>query len=168
MVNIDIRILVPEDAEAYRKLRLEALLNSPEAFNSSYEEVQRNSVNAYKVRFQSENSYSFGAFEDDVLIGVVTLVRETKLKTDHITTIFAVYVTPYKRGRGVGKQLLQTAVNHAMSLNGVEQVKISVVAKKDTAKSLYYAMGFVPYGTHKRAVKLGDIYYDEEQMIMFL
>lgn len=161
-------MLGPQDAGEYRKLRLEALLNSPEAFNSSYGEVRRNSVNAYKVRFQSENPYNFGAFEDDLLIGVVTLVQETKQNIAHRTTIYAVYVTPHKRARGVGKQLLQSAVNYAKSLEGVEQVKISVAVKDETVKSLYYALGFVPFGTHKQAVKLGDFYYDEEHMIMVL
>ncbi|MGP4106490.1 GNAT family N-acetyltransferase [Virgibacillus sp. L01] len=164
---MDIRILEPEDAEAYRKLRLEALLNSPEAFISSYEEVKNNSVDVYKVRFQSDNAYNFGAFEGNELIGVATLVRETKVKIGHRTSIYAVYVTPYKRGRGVSKQLLQTAIDHANSLDGVEQVCISVVTKSDSAKSLYYALGFVPFGTHKRAVKLGDTFYDEEHMVLF-
>lgn len=165
---MNIRILEPEDAEAYRRLRLEALLNSPEAFISSYEETVNNSVDVYKVRFQLDNSFNFGAFEDDDLIGVVTLARETKKKIDHRTIISAMYVTSYKRGRGVGKQLMLAAIDQVRLMEGVEQVYISVVAKNDTAKSLYYALGYVPFGTHKRAIKLGDTFYDEEHMVMFL
>lgn len=122
----------------------------------------------YKVRFQSNHAYNFGVFDNDELVGVVTLVRETKNKIDHRTNIYSMYVTPYYRGKGTGKQLMLTAINHAKSLDGVEQIYITVAAKYDTAKSLYYALGFVPIGTHKRAVKLGDRFYDEEHMVMSL
>ncbi|MFC4559076.1 GNAT family N-acetyltransferase [Virgibacillus kekensis] len=165
---MEIRLLEPEDAEVYRTLRLEALLNSPEAFVISYEEELSNSVDIFKVRFQADNAFTFGAFEGDNLIGVVTLTRETKKKMDHRTTVFALYVTPYKRSRGIGKQLMIHAVDFAKTLEGVEQVGISVVTRNDTAKSLYYALGYVPYGTRKRAVKLGDNYFDEEHMVMYL
>ncbi|WP_244535758.1 GNAT family N-acetyltransferase [Lentibacillus halodurans] len=167
-MKIDIRLLEPEDAETYKKIRLEALLNSPEAFSSSYDEVQDNSLDKYKVTFQSDNVFTFGAFAANELIGVVTLARETAKKAEHRTNISALYVTSYRRGFGTGKKLIRTAVDHARSLEGVEQICLSVIVKSNTAKSLYYALGFVPFGIHKRAVKLGDIYYDEEYMVMFL
>lgn len=164
----DIRLLESEDAEVYKNLWLEALLNSPEAFSSSYEEVQADSLAKYEVRFQTDNVSTFGAFADDELIGIVTLVREVKKKTDHRITISGLYVTPYKRESGTGKSLMQTAIDCAKSLGGVEQISLSVITKRNTTKSLYYALGFVPFGTHKQALKLGDTYYDEEYMVMIL
>jgi hypothetical protein len=41
---MDIRLLKPEDAEEYRKIRLEALKNNPESFTSSFEEEKEVSV----------------------------------------------------------------------------------------------------------------------------
>ncbi|QKY71557.1 GNAT family N-acetyltransferase [Lentibacillus sp. CBA3610] len=165
---MDIRLLEPGDAEVYKKLRLEALLNSPEAFSASYEEVQADSIGEYQAIFQSQNIHTFGAFESNELFGVVTLIRETKMKAEHRTTISGLYVTPYKRENGTGKTLMHTAIDCAKSLDGVEQVCLSVIIKRDTVKSLYYALGFVPFGVHKQAVKLGDTYFDEEYMVMTL
>lgn len=165
---IDIRLLEPEDAESYKNLRLESLLNSPAAFSASYDEVQADSIETYKVMFQLENSFTFGAFDADELIGVVTLERETKKKTGHRTMIWGLYVTPYNREIGTGKKLMHTAIDFAKSLEGVEQIFVSVIIKRGTSESLFYALGFVPLGRHKKAVKLGSRYYDEEYMVMTL
>ncbi|RYG71752.1 GNAT family N-acetyltransferase [Lentibacillus lipolyticus] len=165
---IDIRVLKPSDAEAYRNLRLEAMLNSPEAYDSSYREVLSHSIDVYKVWFQSENAVTFGAFSENELTGMVTLVRETKSKLEHRATIQALYVTPFERGKGVGRQLMQTAINYAESLEGVDQLCLSIIIRSPKARRLYYSLGFVPSGTHKRAVKMGGRYYDEESMVMYL
>ena len=60
---MEIRLLNPLDAEKYLDLRLGALQNSPEAFASSYEEEKDQPVERYKTRFQSEDSFTFGAFD---------------------------------------------------------------------------------------------------------
>ena len=56
-------------------------------------------------RFQSNDSITLGAFEDTQLVGVVTLVKEKLLKLQHKATIIAMYVSPEKRGLGIGKSL---------------------------------------------------------------
>lgn len=165
---MEIRLLEPEDAGAYRKLRLEALLNSPEAFLTSHEEAEKMSEDDYKVRLQSDAAFNFGAFREDNLIGMVALVRETKNKISHRSSVFGMYVTPAYRGRSIGKKLMQTAVEHARSLDGVSQVCMSVVTTNTTAKSMYYAQGFVPIGTHKKAIQFGEGFLDEEHMVMVL
>ncbi|GAA0595547.1 GNAT family N-acetyltransferase [Virgibacillus siamensis] len=165
---MEIRILEPGDAWAYRKLRLEALLNSPEAFLTSHEEAEKMSEDDYKVRLQSSEVFNFGAFKGDNLIGMVALVGETKVKINHRSSVFGMYVTPTCRGKGVGKKLMQTAVEQARSIDGVSQLCISVVTKNTTAKSMYYAQGFVPIGIHKKAIKFGEAFLDEEHMVMML
>ncbi len=144
------------------------MLNSPEAYVSSYGEVLSNSIDVYKVRFQSENTVTFGAFSENELIGIVTLTRDTKSKTEHRAYMEALYVTPFERGKGLGRQLMQTAINYAEALDGVEQLCLSIIIRNPMVKRFYYALGFMPSGTHKRAVRMGDRYYDEEFMVMFL
>ncbi|GAA0439842.1 GNAT family N-acetyltransferase [Lentibacillus halophilus] len=165
---IDIRLLGIHDAEAYRDLCLEAMLNSPESYTSSYGEVKKQSVYTFKVRLQSENIFTFGAYSGDELAGMITLMREVRQKTAHRTALFMLYVTPYERGKGIGRQLIQTAVDHAKSLDGVEQINLSIIVNNSTLKRFCYAMGFSPIGVHKQAVKAGDHYYDEEHMIMLV
>ncbi|MGM7722919.1 hypothetical protein [Metabacillus sp. Hm71] len=91
---MEIRLLNPLDAKNYLNLRLEALQSSPEAFSSSYEEEKDHPVEKYEIRFRAQDSFTFGAFENEKLFGAVTLVKEKKLKLKHRANIFAMYVSP--------------------------------------------------------------------------
>lgn len=164
---MDIRLLQMADAESYRELRLEALQSNPEAFGSSYEEEKEYNLEVYKNRFKSKDSLTFGAFEKEKLIGTVTLFRETKVKMKHRANIFAMYVTADKRGSGIGRRLLTEAIQKAKELDGVEQIYLTVMAANEPAKKLYASFGFEIYGKEKRALKIGDSYYDEEHMVIF-
>jgi RimJ/RimL family protein N-acetyltransferase len=165
---MEIRILKPVDAEDYRRIRLEALHNSPESFATSYEEEKDQSVDKYKTRFQSYESYTFGAFENDQLVGVITLVKERLLKLRHRANIAAMYVSPKKRGLGIGKALLIEAIKKANELEGIEQVYLAVVTTNEPAKNLYSSLGFKAYGAEKRGLKLGNTYLDEDLMVLFI
>jgi ribosomal protein S18 acetylase RimI-like enzyme len=165
---MEIRLIGPLDINKYRNIRLEALQNNPEAFSSSYEEEKGHPIDFFKQRIQSEDVYTFGAFEDDQLFGVVTLVIESKLKLQHRANIFAMYVSPAKRGSGVGKSLMEEAIKMAQKLEGIEQIYLSVVAHNVAAKKLYSNLGFEVFGKDKRALKIDDTYYDDEHMVLFL
>jgi len=69
-------------------------------------------------------------------------VQEGKLKLKHKASIFAVYVSPKKRGFGIGKRLMVEAINKARELKGVEQLTLTVVSTNASAKSLYSSLGF--------------------------
>lgn len=166
---MEIRQLKPADAEAYRSIRLEALRDSPTSFAASYEEERKQTADKYKTRFAPlSNTFTFGAFEDHQLVGVITLVREKLLKLSHRTTIVAMYTKPEKRGYGVGKALLTTAIKKAHLLKGVEQIRLTVVSTNDSAKNLYASHDFEIFGKEKQALKYKGIYYDEEHMVLFL
>ncbi|QNF29937.1 GNAT family N-acetyltransferase [Metabacillus elymi] len=165
---MDIRLLKPLDAENYRNIRLEALQNNPESFGSSYEEEKEIPLETYKSRFQSDESFTFGAFENEKLVGVVTLVKENKLKLKHKANIFAMYVSPKKRGIGIGKCLMVEVINKAKDLKGIEQIYLSVVTTNESAKKLYSFLGFEVFGSEKRALKFENTYLDEEHMVLFL
>jgi ribosomal protein S18 acetylase RimI-like enzyme len=162
-----IRILNGNDADAYRKIRLEGLKNSPEAFGSSYEEEQLDPIDLYKSRLESDTAYTFGAFEKEELAGVVTLVKETKVKLKHKASIFAMYVSPDYRGRGIGKKLMAEVVIKAQEFDDTEQLQLSVVSTNQSAKQLYTSFGFTVYGHENRALKADGIYYDEDHMVLF-
>jgi len=70
---MNIKQLTPDDAEAYLAIRFEALKESPYAFASSYEEEKVEKAEKYRNRFNApKNTFTFGAFEDSELVGVVT------------------------------------------------------------------------------------------------
>lgn len=165
---MNIRLLNPADAETYQLLRLEALKGHPEAFASSYEEEKEFSVDKYRSRLQpSEESFSFGAFINDRLVGVVTLMRENKKKLCHRANIFAMYVAPDIRGIGAGKTLMGAAINQATEL-GVEQIYLTVESSNVPAIKLYESVGFMVYGKDKHSLKIGERYYDEDHMVLYL
>lgn len=162
------RFLTAIDAVAYRNLRLEGLQNNPEAFGSSYEEVKDYPIELFASRFVSQGSYTIGVFDDEKLVGVATLVQESKLKLKHKANILGVYVSPGKRGLGIGKRLMVEAINKAKELEGVEQLNLTVVSTNASAKRLYSSLGFEVFGTEKRAMKIDQQYFDEDYMVLFL
>lgn len=165
---MEIRTLTEEDAAIYRELRLEALQTSPEAFGSTYEEGAARPLSATAERLRTPGAFTLGAFADDALVGVVTLVRDAGLKMRHRANIYAMYVTPAARGRGVGRALMEEAIRRARAVPGIEQLHLAVVSNNTTARALYDALGFVVYGREPRALKSGDRYFDEDMMILHL
>lgn len=165
---MEIRILKPTDAEKYKEIRLEGLKVNPEAFSSSYEEEKDYPLARTESRLSGEHSFTFGAYEEDRLVGVVSLIWETRAKIKHRATIAAMYVTPEQRRFGVGKALMSAAITKASKLDGIEQIYLSVNASNEPARKLYQRMGFKTFGIDKKALKVNGSYFDEELMVLFL
>ncbi|NKE06947.1 GNAT family N-acetyltransferase [Mesobacillus selenatarsenatis] len=165
---MEIRRLNGGDAEGYRVLRHEALLQNPEAFSSSYEDEMYYEASDYKQRLDSKFTYTFGAFDENLLVGVVTLVPEGKVKLKHRANIFAMYVTDSQRGKGLGRELVKTAIKQAAELSSVEQIHLTVTSSNEPAKKLYASLGFEPYGVEKNALRIDGTYYDEDLMVLFM
>lgn len=165
---MNIRQLNPNDSAIYKTLRLEALINSPEAFSSSFEEEENDSLEKYEIRFKGTSSFTYGAFKQEQLLGTVTLLLETKKKLLHRATIVAMYVTPEARGMGVGKSLMLQAIQKAKEIGHVKQVYLVVTSTNEPAKGLYTSLGFKTYGIDKEALKIGDVFFDDELMVLNL
>jgi ribosomal protein S18 acetylase RimI-like enzyme len=167
---VEIRILSSlEDAEKYRRIRLESLQNSPESFASSYEEEKDFSIEKIKNKFQSNDSYTYGAFENGELVGIITLYQEKLYKLSHRAHIGAMYVSPTKRSLGIGKVLMDEAIKKAKGIEGLEQIYLAVVSTNEPAKKLYSSLGFKVFGTEKKGLRVeNNIYFDVDFMILYL
>lgn len=167
---MNIKLLDAFDAESYWALRLEALKQNPEAFLTSYGDAikRENPIDQVTRNFSAEGNYTFGAFDNNELIGVVTLLHETAEKIQHRANIYAMYVTPKKQGFGVGKALMTAAINKAKSLKTIEKINLSVMASNEKAKQLYSKLGFQVYGFEENAVKDCGVYYNDQHMVLHL
>lgn len=165
-----VRILTVDDTAQYRRVRLQALQEHPEAFGTSAEDfaVQTLESVAERLANQTERFSIFGAFDGAELIGLVGFGRDTGLKVRHRGGIYQMYVTPEVRGRGLGWLLLEYAVNHARSLPGLEEINLAVTVGNGPARRLYERFGFVFSHREPRYIKIEDGYYDIDWMTLRL
>lgn len=166
---MQVRILRPTDAEALRALRLQSVLTDPGAFGRTLEEEQSRDVAWYAERLTaqdgSEADAVLGAFEGDLLVGIVGLLRETQVRRSHRVNLWGMYVAPEARGRGTGRALLSAALAHARAIPGVRQVHLGVTARATAARALYLAMGFTSIGRIPGGMRMDDGFVDEELMV---
>jgi len=164
-----IRILDKRDAEIYRELRLKSLKENPEAFLTTYEIEKDKPIEQLQQNLvPSDNRFTLGAFINGQLIGIVTFVRESNPKVAHKGNIYAMYVSPDFRAKGIGKTLIQELIIKAKQYEGLEQINLTVISKNTAAKRLYETNGFVTYGTERNAHKIGTQYWDEDLMALRL
>lgn len=167
-MSLEIRALTEADAESYRALRLEALERDPRAFGRSLNEFRLETLESIRARLVADGAVTLGAFDDQELVGMASLVRQSGEKLRHKANIFGVYVTERARGRGIARVLLTDLLEWARSSVDLEQVQISVSVTQHAARGLYASLGFALYGLEPRALKIGEEYVDEEHMVLAL
>jgi len=158
---VRIRPLAPSDAPACRDLRLTALATSPEAFGSSYEEEAPLSVDAFRARIpEAPPNAIFGAFSDGDLVGMAGFAVHERLKARHKGVMWGVFVRPEWRGRGLGRDLVRRVIDHAS--RHVIMLEAAVGLTNGSARRTYHGLGFRPYGIERKAIRIGEVFYDEE------
>jgi ribosomal protein S18 acetylase RimI-like enzyme len=167
---MEIRYLTAEDAGEWVRLRLEALQGDPEAFSASLEEYQSLSLEEVRKRlgFEAKDAFVVGAFEEGRLQGCAGFYRDKGLKSRHKGRVWGVYVTPERRGAGVGKKMLQMLLERGAAMDGIRQILLSVAATQVAAVRLYRSLGFTSFGCEPRALKIGEQFIDEEYMVLRL
>jgi len=170
-----IRVLTELDSKQFWSLRLRALRENPEAFGASYEEELNTPTDKLTSRFNSdlilplEENFMLGAFNGNRdMIGVVGFRRERRVKLRHKASIWGMYVVPESRQTGIGKSLISELLNKANTLDGLQQINLGVVSSNTHAKALYNSLGFKTYAVEKNALKIGEQYFDDDFMVLFL
>lgn len=163
------RRIKKEDASDYWKLRLRALKEYPEAFASSYEESLSKPLDEVANRISdNDDNYILGAFNNNKMIGMVGFKREASKKLQHKAVIWGMYIAPEYQGRGIGRKLLEEIIDRAKHMGSLKQINLVVVTSNEQAKRLYQSLGFQQYCIERKALKVGNTYYDEEMMVLIL
>jgi len=167
---MELRLLTPDDAEAFWHLRLEALRNDPASFADSTEEHLETAVEAMRERLNKSDAacnFIIGAFEAGKLIGTAGFFRRPNNKERHKGHIWGVYVRPESRGQGIASALMKEIFRRARALDGIEQITL-VASANLPAQRLYKALGFESYGVEPHSLKIGDQYIDDVLMVLWL
>jgi RimJ/RimL family protein N-acetyltransferase len=159
-MSLAIRVLTSEDAALFRDIRLEGLMQQPEAFSSTYEVESVRPLGFFAERLAG--STVFGGFEGATLLGVAGFKRHEGLKERHKAMLWGMYVRPEARGRGLGARLVEAVLAHARGR--VEIVMLACTEENRAARRLYESAGFVAYGIERHALKQGGRYYDDVLM----
>lgn len=95
---------------------------------------------------------------DDELIGWCDICRHSFEIEAHIGTL-GIGLLPEVRGRGLGKALLDVAINAAERL-GFRRIELTAFSDNQRAIALYETRGFVREGVMRAAARFGDEYRD--------
>lgn len=160
-----IRKAKPADMEQFRALRLFALQESPTAFSADYETSLNHPPEYWQNRLkEDDDSVTFLAEQDHILIGTMGIVRGHSPKTKHSAEIYGVYVHPEWRGLHIAEALIEACIEWAKSKK-VVIVKLGVNAANTSAVHLYQRCGFTIYGTEPRGAFYEGKYYDGYLMV---
>ncbi len=168
-----IRKLTPADTAAFRQLRVEMCGDHPEAFGQTPEEVLAMPDEKFLDWMRASDTYPekfvLAALEGERIIGTVAFRREDAFKERHRGWIWAVYVRPEGRGKGISKTLMQRVIEEARTMDGLELLSLTVAIPQTSARTLYTSLGFFTTGLMHHGYKLADgRYIDHEEMMLWL
>lgn len=159
--------------ESCWQLRLRALRDHPEAFGQPYEEAAALSAIDVQETFETfwdfEDNKTFGAVAaDENVVGMTGVAGWNRPKTRHRMDIWGVYVAPEHRGHGIADRLLEAAIEHARSIEGVLQLHLQAVSSNLAAIRSYERAGFVRWGRMPRADIIDGQSLDNDFMVLML
>jgi ribosomal protein S18 acetylase RimI-like enzyme len=150
-LTLNLDLLAPVDWRVVRAARLQALLDSPDAFTSSYAHESRWGEPDWRGTFTAASWIV--AREAGSLVGLARSVGEPQLPSArHVESI---WVAPTHRRHGVLRHLLRaiTGIERQM---GVTDLLVWVLEDNHNAQNAYEALGFLPTGERQYLPAFGQ------------
>jgi GNAT superfamily N-acetyltransferase len=160
-MQIEVRRLTPNDAAAYRALRLEGFAAHPLEFRFS--PADEAALAPAETERRLAESFVVGVFAAGGLAGIGGWTRFAGEKLRHKGLLWGMYVHPRARGTGAADAIVRAIVEDASRT--VEMLLLTVAAPNARARRLYERWGFEAYGTEPGAVRVGEVYVDEVLMV---
>lgn len=115
----------------------------------------------------ADNSLYLLAEHDGEIIGQLTLQGGKRRSIHHATTL-GITVAKEWRGQGVGRRLMDRAIEYARASGVIKRVELHVFTRNQPAIHLYEQFGFETEGVLRRAVFRDGEYLDELVMALLL
>lgn len=160
---LTIRRLTPNDATAYRAIRLEALQTDPDAFGARHEHEAAQPHSVFVARLATSTIVAAEAV--GTLVGMAALKRHEATGETHKAFVWGVFVSPAWRRHGLSRSLMTALLDEASP--PIEHLTLTVAAGNVPAQSLYESLGFRTYGIEPRAYKTAHGYRDAILMAHF-
>lgn len=158
--EVEVRLLVADEVEAFRDLRIEALTRDAGSFASNAEVEAAKPLAWFAERI---GEGVLGAFAEGELVGMAGYTRHANPKQRHKATLYGMYLRGDRRGSGVAGKLVAGVMIHARE-QGAEILLLAVNAANLRAIRLYELAGFTQYGLEPRALKQPDGSYSDDAL----
>lgn len=146
-----------ENWQEYRKLRLRALKEDPQAFGSSYADSLNQPDEFWKRRLADAadgmRSWLLFAQEGEKLTGMIGAFLE-EVPTD-TATIVSVYVPLEARGQGIAVLLMEAMLGVLSATPSLTKAQLSVNVTQLPAIQVYKHFGFREIGVHPSTTGAG-------------
>jgi RimJ/RimL family protein N-acetyltransferase len=167
-----IRLLTPENAQAFRALRARSMDENPAWFSSDAQTVREQHLDVVIQQLspgpEKPNDFVLGAFQEDELVGIIGLIGRYRVKERHNATVVGLYVMPGHTGHGLGSTLIKALLARARRLPGLTQLDLSVTQANERAQALYARFGFIVFGVQPNALRIGSQFYSDVLMSLSL
>ena len=142
-----IREFKESECNLYKQLRLESLLESPDAFGGTYENENQRSDADWLTRFsmgvQSSTDIPLVAFCDRNPVGLAW--GRIEVAEMEVANLYQMWISPESRGKGLGLLLLERVREWSVKL-GAHQLNLGVTVSNGNAYQLYRSFGFSNFG----------------------
>ena len=127
---MNIERLTPNESERFRAIRLDALREAPDAFDTTLEEAEARSSASWRIQVSTIATFVANAGDDDV--GVVRGTRDDKIHDAGY--LISMWVAPESRRGGIGSALVDAVIDWARTQE-LRCLFLDVAAKNFPAKS---------------------------------
>ncbi len=140
-----VRAVSEGDWRVLRRVRLQALADSPTAFGTTFAEASAFAEDRWRERAKgSATSRQFLAWLGGEPVGIAGVFDEG----DGSAQVVSVWVRPDHRGKGVARTMTTAAVDFAAAA-GFNRILLWVTDGNATARALYERLGFTPTGNRQ-------------------